>query len=152
MQVKDKTVAYYYDEEVGNVNYGGGNPMRPHRVRLTHNLVENYGLNRKLLVQRPNRCSERELEEFHADGVSPRDRVVWQCQCHRHHHPKSQDSMPACPLAFLAFRVYLDHTSIVYTTKLRGVRIEGTSVTGRGFLVAKSPLGHAPLLGQGCSF
>ena len=66
--IKDKTVAYYYDEEVGNVNYGGGNPMRPHRVRLTHSLVENYDLNRKMRVQRPRRCSEQELEEFHADG------------------------------------------------------------------------------------
>lgn len=70
MTVKDRTVAYYYDEEVGNVNYGGGNPMRPHRVRLTHNLVENYGLNSKLRVQRPRYCTEHELEEFHADGTS----------------------------------------------------------------------------------
>ncbi|KAK9810961.1 hypothetical protein WJX73_001010 [Symbiochloris irregularis] len=67
MQVKDKKVAYYYDEELGNVNYGGGNPMRPHRVRLTHNLVDNYGLNSKLRVQRPRYCTDRELEEFHAD-------------------------------------------------------------------------------------
>lgn len=71
MQVKDKTVAYYYDEEVGNVNYGGGNPMRPHRVRLTHSLVDNYGLKSKLRVERPNHCTENELGEFHADGTLP---------------------------------------------------------------------------------
>lgn len=76
MQVKDKKVAYYYDEELGNVNYGGGNPMRPHRVRLTHNLVENYGLNDRLRVQRPRYCSDRELEEFHADGA-PRTVLLW---------------------------------------------------------------------------
>ena len=63
-----KTVAYYYDQEVGNVNYGGGNPMRPHRVRLTHTLVETYGLSKNLLVHRPQHCTEGELASFHADG------------------------------------------------------------------------------------
>jgi len=35
----------------GSFNYGGGNPMRPHRVRLTHSLVENYDLPKMLKVQ-----------------------------------------------------------------------------------------------------
>jgi len=34
----------------GSFNYGGGNPMRPHRVRLTHSLVENYDLPKMLKV------------------------------------------------------------------------------------------------------
>lgn len=33
-------VAYFYDDEVVNHNYGGGNPMRPHRARLTMELVK----------------------------------------------------------------------------------------------------------------
>ena len=83
MQVKDKTVAYYYDEELGNVNYGGGNPMRPHRVRLTHNLVENYGLKSKLRVQRPRYCTDRDLEEFHADGelLQAGKALLWLLRC-----------------------------------------------------------------------
>lgn len=48
-------------------NYGGGNPMRPHRVRLTHSLVEHYGLPSSLSVHRPTPRTELELEEFHAD-------------------------------------------------------------------------------------
>lgn len=48
-------------------NYGGGNPMRPHRVRLTHSLVEHYGLPANLAVHRPVPRSELQLEEFHAD-------------------------------------------------------------------------------------
>ena len=52
-----------------NFNYGGGNPMRPHRVRLTHSLVKNYGLNKRLLVHRPQPRSDDELEMFHADGA-----------------------------------------------------------------------------------
>jgi len=39
-----KHVAYYYDNEVGNYYYGAGHPMKPHRIRMTHNLLLNYGL------------------------------------------------------------------------------------------------------------
>eukprot|EP00891_Asterochloris_glomerata_P006381 jgi/Astpho2/6381/e_gw1.00091.20.1_t len=60
-------VAYYYDEELGNFNFGGGNPMRPHRVRLTHSLVDNYQLTKELLVHRPNMRTAGELQMFHAD-------------------------------------------------------------------------------------
>ena len=32
-------VDYFYDAEISNFNYGEGHPMRPHRVRLTHQLI-----------------------------------------------------------------------------------------------------------------
>ena len=54
----------------GNFNFGGGNPMRPHRVRLTHSLVDNYQLTKELLVHRPNMRTAGELQMFHADGES----------------------------------------------------------------------------------
>ncbi len=44
--------------------------MRPHRVRLTHSLVKNYGLNKRLLVHRPQPRNDDELEMFHADGAA----------------------------------------------------------------------------------
>lgn len=44
--------------------------MRPHRVRLTHSLVSNYGLNSKMYVHRPYARSKEEIEEFHCDGES----------------------------------------------------------------------------------
>lgn len=65
---KSKIVTYFYDEEIGNFCYGGGNPMRPHRVRLTHNLVDNYGLIDKLKVFRPTPQDQDEIAMFHADG------------------------------------------------------------------------------------
>ena len=68
MALKDRHVAYYYDEEIGNFNYGGGNPMRPHRVRLTHSLVENYDLQKRLRVERPLTKEAQEVTQFHADG------------------------------------------------------------------------------------
>ena len=34
--------------DVGHFYYGPGHPMKPHRLKLTHNLVLNYGLYRKM--------------------------------------------------------------------------------------------------------
>ena len=51
-----KHVSYFYDgvyavcervkqaEEVGGYYYGQGHPMKPHRIRMTHNLLLNYGV------------------------------------------------------------------------------------------------------------
>ena len=61
-----KIVAYYYDEEVGN--YNDVNLMRPHRVRLAHNLIDGYGLQDKMLVHRPPRSLNTDMREFHSDG------------------------------------------------------------------------------------
>lgn len=36
--------------EVGNYNYGPGHPMKPHRIRMTHNLLVNYGVYKELQV------------------------------------------------------------------------------------------------------
>ena len=66
----EKVVAYFYDEELGNYSYGDANPMRPHRLRLTHNLVENYGLTKRLMVHRPKPRDVTDMTEFHADGKS----------------------------------------------------------------------------------
>ena len=43
--------------------------MRPHRVRLTHSLVENYNLNQRMLVHRPEARSKEQIENFHCDGT-----------------------------------------------------------------------------------
>jgi hypothetical protein len=34
--------------DVGNYHYGQGHPMKPHRMRMTHSLIVNYGLYKKL--------------------------------------------------------------------------------------------------------
>ena len=41
-------VAYFHDSDVGNFYYGHGHPMKPHRVRMTHNLVVSYGLTKQV--------------------------------------------------------------------------------------------------------
>jgi len=64
---RTKTVSYFYDEEIGNFCYGGGNPMRPHRARLTYSLVENYGLFERLKIRRPVPQEFKGIAAFHAD-------------------------------------------------------------------------------------
>ena len=37
-------VAYFYDPDIGGFYYGPGHPMKPHRIRMAHNLILHYGL------------------------------------------------------------------------------------------------------------
>ena len=45
-----KTVAYFYDSDVGNYAYVAGHPMKPHRIRMAHALIMNYGLYKKMEI------------------------------------------------------------------------------------------------------
>ena len=62
-----RKVSYFYDAEIGNFHYGQGHPMKPHRVRMTHNLIVNSGLHRKMDVFRPQLISAASLTRFHSD-------------------------------------------------------------------------------------
>lgn len=65
-----RRVAYFYDgtvytENIGNFYYGQGHPMKPHRVRMTHQLILAYKLYRHMDVYRPHYASREELMLFH---------------------------------------------------------------------------------------
>lgn len=45
-----KRVAYFYDADVGNYAYVAGHPMKPHRIRMAHALIMNYGLYKKMEI------------------------------------------------------------------------------------------------------
>ncbi|VAI57090.1 unnamed protein product [Triticum turgidum subsp. durum] len=62
-----RRVCYFYDSEVGNYYYGQGHPMKPHRIRMTHSLLAQYGLLDQMQVLRPNPARDRDLCRFHAD-------------------------------------------------------------------------------------
>ena len=47
-------ISYFYDPDVGNFYYGQGHPMKPHRVRMTHNLLLHYGIYKEMEVSAPN--------------------------------------------------------------------------------------------------
>ena len=60
-------VAYYYDNDVGNFSYGFGHPMKPHRMRMAHSLILNYGLDKYMQILRPPRASRHQMTKFHTD-------------------------------------------------------------------------------------
>ncbi|KAK7038341.1 histone deacetylase RPD3 [Favolaschia claudopus] len=62
-----RRVAYYYDADVGAYTYGLGHPMKPHRVRVTHDLVSAYGMLPKMHVLRAKRASPESMTAFHTD-------------------------------------------------------------------------------------
>ena len=53
--------------DVGNYHYGQGHPMKPHRVRMTHSLVVNYNLYRKMEIFRPGLATAADMTRFHSD-------------------------------------------------------------------------------------
>lgn len=62
-----RKVAYFYDPEVGNYYYGQGHPMKPHRIRMTHALLVQYGLHKEMQILKPYPARDRDLCRFHAD-------------------------------------------------------------------------------------
>lgn len=50
LQNDKKLVAYFYDSDVGNYAYVAGHPMKPHRIRMAHSLIMNYGLYKKMEI------------------------------------------------------------------------------------------------------
>jgi len=63
-----KRVAYFYDSDIGNYAYNTGHPMKPHRIRLAHSLVMNYGIYKflEVYVSRFRRCCVSLRIEFYA--------------------------------------------------------------------------------------
>eukprot|EP00252_Welwitschia_mirabilis_P001265 TRINITY_DN1115_c0_g2_i1.p1 TRINITY_DN1115_c0_g2~~TRINITY_DN1115_c0_g2_i1.p1 ORF type:complete len:485 (-),score=107.55 TRINITY_DN1115_c0_g2_i1:389-1843(-) len=62
-----RRVTYYYDPEIGNYYYGQGHPMKPHRIRMAHNLVVHYRLHQKLEVCTPAHAQAKDLRAFHTE-------------------------------------------------------------------------------------
>ena len=62
-----KRVAYFYDSDIGNYAYVTGHPMKPHRIRLAHSLVMNYGVYKYLEVYVCAMCSRSLGRETNAN-------------------------------------------------------------------------------------
>ncbi|KAH8789677.1 hypothetical protein BGZ57DRAFT_754247 [Hyaloscypha finlandica] len=60
-------VSYFYDSDVGDFAYEPGHPMKPHRIRLTHALVVNYGLYKRMEIFRAKPASRHDMTQFHND-------------------------------------------------------------------------------------
>ncbi len=62
-----RRVSYFYQSDVGLYYYGPGHPMKPHRLRMTHQLILAYGLYRKMEVYKPKQATEVQLQQFHSE-------------------------------------------------------------------------------------
>ncbi|CAF0778253.1 unnamed protein product [Didymodactylos carnosus] len=61
------TVAYMMDPTVGKYHYGPGHPMKPYRVELTHALVAEYKMHKKMKIYYPSEASAHDMIRFHSD-------------------------------------------------------------------------------------
>lgn len=82
MSTAKNRVCYFYDNEIGNFYYGPGHPMKPHRIRMTHTLLLNYGIYKHMQVFRPQLAGVEDMTQFHADDyiaflqkINPRNMV-----------------------------------------------------------------------------
>ncbi|KAF2859439.1 hypothetical protein K470DRAFT_271610 [Piedraia hortae CBS 480.64] len=62
-----KKIAYFYDSDVGNYAYNAGHPMKPHRIRMAHSLIMNYGLYKQMEIYRAKPATRFEMSQFHTD-------------------------------------------------------------------------------------
>ncbi|KAF5388392.1 hypothetical protein D9615_000867 [Tricholomella constricta] len=62
-----RRVTYYYDPDTGAYTYGLGHLMKPHRVSVTHELVNAYDMLGQMHVLKPRRATPESMTAFHTD-------------------------------------------------------------------------------------
>ena len=67
--------------------------MKPHRMRMTHNLILNYGLYRRMEIYRPHKATQEEMTKYHSDeyirflrsirpdNMSEYNKFMQKCKC-----------------------------------------------------------------------
>ncbi|OIR57102.1 MAG: histone deacetylase 1 [Amphiamblys sp. WSBS2006] len=83
-------VSYFYDDEIGNFNYGRSHPMKPYRIEMAHSLVVAYDIHEKMQIFRPPRATQRDMAKYHTDEyieflqkVTPETIATFRDQAHR---------------------------------------------------------------------
>ncbi|XP_042513443.1 histone deacetylase 6 [Macadamia integrifolia] len=64
---KKRRVTYFYEPSIGDYYYGQGHPMKPHRIRMAHNLIVHYSLHRRMEINRPFPAGPDDIRRFHSD-------------------------------------------------------------------------------------
>ncbi|KAK6920649.1 Histone deacetylase domain [Dillenia turbinata] len=64
---KKRRVSYFYEPTIGDYYYGQGHPMKPHRIRMAHNLIIHYSLHRLMEINRPYLADAEDIRQFHSD-------------------------------------------------------------------------------------
>ena len=112
-----KRVVYFYDPVVGNFHYGPGHPMKPHRLSVTHSLVLNYGLHKKMQVFRPYIATSHDMARFHSEEyieflqrVTPQNIQVCTIVC----TILALGYLPRQTISYLDFFKLIHHLSLIY--------------------------------------
>ena len=59
------------EPELGNFYFGRNHPMKPHRVRLTHEVLVALSVERKLAMLPTSRLTMSEMSKYHTDECAP---------------------------------------------------------------------------------
>ncbi|XWS60049.1 hypothetical protein CRYUN_Cryun07bG0000600 [Craigia yunnanensis] len=65
--VKKRRVTYFYEPTIGDYYYGQGHPMKPHRIRMAHNLIIHYSLHRRMEINRPFPAGAADIRRFNTE-------------------------------------------------------------------------------------
>ncbi|EPS58877.1 hypothetical protein M569_15935, partial [Genlisea aurea] len=63
---RKRRVSYFYEPSIGDYYYGQGHPMKPHRIRMAHNLIVHYSLHRRMEISRPFPAGKDDILRFHS--------------------------------------------------------------------------------------
>ncbi|KAL0289442.1 UNVERIFIED_CONTAM: Histone deacetylase 6 [Sesamum calycinum] len=63
---RKRRVSYFYEPTIGDYYYGQGHPMKPHRIRMAHNLIVHYALHRRMEISRPFPAGPEDIRRFHS--------------------------------------------------------------------------------------
>jgi len=64
---RERRVSYFYEPTIGDYYYGQGHPMKPHRIRMAHNLIVHYYLHRRMEISRPFPAATTDIRRFHSE-------------------------------------------------------------------------------------
>lgn len=62
---KHRRVFYFYEPNIGDYEYQSNHPMKPVRIRMTHNLISNYNLDNHFQTIRPFPATKEDFSRFH---------------------------------------------------------------------------------------
>lgn len=83
-----RRVTYFYEPNIGDYYYGQGHPMKPHRIRMAHNLIVHYSLHRKMEINRPFPAKQDDIRRFHSQEYVDFLSSVTPVTVHDHTHSR----------------------------------------------------------------
>lgn len=61
-----RRVCYFFDDSIGDYDYGKDHPMKPFRIHMAHELICKYKLHRKMQIIKPFPAGKEDIGRFHS--------------------------------------------------------------------------------------